>query len=273
MINMAGRRWGNGGGRPAIAGGVGTVGIAAAVPTGAGARGRVGDGPGGRSRRGGGGPSRAGGCGARAGRLESAAVPPRPAAPARRSLPLAAAAVFLFAATLAATAAGQAAPGPPAGAGGGPVAPAVSGAEPDLDVTAPADRDRRPRATKRAVAEGAWYLFFVTAGALAALLAVAWMFGFYKRQFLEDGGPASGELFDARARAEIERHRREVQAERAAERAAEEDAEPGEDEPAAPAPGPVETETDPNADLAAQTAAPDPAVQAPPADGDDDRPA
>ena len=200
-------------------------------------------------------------------------MPPRPAAPARRSLPLAAAAVFLFAATLAATAAGQAAPGSPAGAGGGPVAPAVPGAEPDLDVTAPADRDRRPRATKRAVAEGAWYLFFVTAGALAALLAVAWMFGFYKRQFLEDDGPASGELFDARARAEIERHRREVQAEREAERDAEAEAGEADDaEPPAPPPGPVETETDPNADLAAQTdAAPDPAVQPdPPAP--DDRP-
>ena len=175
----------------------------------------------------------------------------------------------------AAAAVGQVAPGVPAGSE--PVAPAaeVDAAGGDLDVTAPAVR--APRAKKKAIAEGAWYLFFVTAGALIALLGVAWGFGYYKRQFLSDDGPLSGELFDARAQAEIERHRREVQAEREAEREAEAAGDaraaggagaetPGTDDKSddgtlhhsiqgrrsEPAAGPAETDT--AADLAARTA-------------------
>ena len=156
-------------------------------------------------------------------------------------------------------------------AGDEPVAPAA-GAE--LDVTAPAERG--PRNRRRQITEGAWYLFFVTGGALAALLVVAWLFGYYKRQFLEDS-PLAGELFDARARAEIERHRREVQAERAAEREPREATEQGGEPPAgadgptgpphdAPSGGdPAETETDARSALAARTdAAPDPAARARP---------
>ena len=80
-----------------------------------------------------------------------------------------------------------------------------------------------PRANEKAIAETAWYLFFVTAAALFGMVGLVWGIGWYKRTFLEDD-PLQTELFDAATRAEIERHRKEVQAEQeAAKRAAEAD--------------------------------------------------
>ena len=116
-----------------------------------------------------------------------------------------------------------------------------------------------PRNRRKAITETAWYLFFVTAGALALLMAVAWGVGWYKRSFLEES-PLQTELFDAAARAEIEKHRKEVQAEQeAAKRAAGADDAAGEPSPDS-APGPANES--PRETLAEQTAPPpDPAVQ------------
>ena len=176
----------------------------------------------------------------------------------------------LLCAALAPAAAGQIAPADPAGVGspvasGGRVGAGEPGeANPSID---------EPRDRKRAVTEGAWYLFLVTAGALAALMAVIWLFGFYKRQFLADE-TLDGELFDAQTRAEIERHRKEVQAEAARARAEPDgDGAVGEEAADADATPPNAADATPRADLAAQTApAPDPAVQPKPGSGLDDRP-
>ena len=109
-----------------------------------------------------------------------------------------------------------------------------------------------PRNRRKAITETAWYLFFVTVGALALLMAVAWGVGWYKRSFLEES-PLQTELFDAAARAEIEKHRKEVQAEQeAAKRAA----------AGAPDSAPASADETPRETLADQTAPPpDPAVQ------------
>ncbi|NNJ27708.1 hypothetical protein LzC2_38160 [Planctomycetes bacterium LzC2] len=120
--------------------------------------------------------------------------------------------------------------------------------------TGPASaRDR-----KKAVTETAYYLFFVTAGVLLALVGAVWGVGWYKRSFLEES-PLQSELFDAATRAEIERHRKELQAEKeAAKRAAEGDTVHA-DQKTVPSSGMDES---PRETLSEQTAAPpDPAVQ------------
>ena len=125
--------------------------------------------------------------------------------------------------------------------------PAATAAEVDDGPAAAAPLP--PRERKKAMTETLWYLFFVTAGALFALVAIVWGFGWYKRTFLEES-PLQAELFDAAARAEIERHRKEVQAEQeAAKRAADAD-------------GSSNADGSRRETLAEQTAAPpDPAVQ------------
>ena len=185
-----------------------------------------------------------------------APVPPVSARPARRfalAATLTVAAAFVTAPPIAAA---QVTPAAPVGAADGGVAPGAVDGVP----VAPRDRPRTPGQRRRELTEISWYLFFVTAGALALLVVAAWGFGWYKRSFLADESPLEKELFDATARAEIERHRREVEAERAAAEAA------GEDEEGETDDGETPAET-----LAEQTApAPDPAAQPAPAD---DRPA
>ena len=140
-------------------------------------------------------------------------------------------------------------------------------ASPDPVAAAPAEvspvpaprraEPRGPRERRRELTEIGWYLFFVTAGALAALVAAAWGVGWFRRSFLQDESPLQTELFDAAARAEIERHRREVQAEKEAAKR-----EGGGGDPGGGEPGETAGET-----LAEQTAPPpDPAVQPGPPD-------
>ncbi|MFH5805179.1 hypothetical protein [Alienimonas sp. DA493] len=116
-------------------------------------------------------------------------------------------------------------------------------------------RDRR-----RAMTETLWYMFFVTAGVLLGLVVIVWGLGWYKRAFLEED-PLQGELFDAAARAEIERHRKEVQAEHEAAKRAAETESTDADRDALPD-GPPAADESPRETLSEQTAAPpDPAVQ------------
>ena len=214
---------------------------------------------------------------------------PVPAVPRRRHVSFAAISLCV---ALSPSAGAQVAPGSPAGVGS-PVAPGVRAdagrpgvGEPVAGPDAAPDAAplSGPRARKKAVTEGAWYLFFVTAGALAGLVAVIWLFGFYKRQFLDDDPPGA-ELFDARTRAEIERHRKEVQAEAARAKAEAErdgaDQNGAEKSDANPTPNQTSdgtTHDDARDTLDEQTAAaPDPAVRPdtavrPEPAGRDDRP-
>ncbi|QDT15536.1 G protein-coupled receptor family protein [Alienimonas californiensis] len=118
-----------------------------------------------------------------------------------------------------------------------------------------------PVVRRREMTETLWYMFFVTAGVLFALVAIVWGLGWYKRAFLEED-ELQAELFDAATRAEIERHRKQVQAEQEAAKRAAETETTGADRDTLPDRSPSGAAESPRDTLAEQTAAPpDPAVQ------------
>ena len=76
------------------------------------------------------------------------------------------------------------------------------------------------RAKRKEATAAAWWLFLATAGGLIVLVLGVWLVGWAVRRGAAEG-ELQTELFDARAKAEIERHRREMQQEKeAAARAA-----------------------------------------------------
>ena len=85
----------------------------------------------------------------------------------------------------------------------------------EADAVADPGATLSPRRRRQQATAAAWWLFFATAGGLLALVLGVWLVGWAVRRGTAET-ELQTELFDARAKAEIERHRREVQAEKEA---------------------------------------------------------